>query len=84
MSDFIKKGTNEEDMRGGVQDHPNTHHIHCCHDGNCPNMCREDHQVPSNNEHEGKNEHVEPGEVLLNEEKGEHAGAYPGMVRKFR
>jgi hypothetical protein len=46
-------------------------------------MCREDHQVPSNNEHEGKNEHVEPGEVL-NEEKGEHAGAYPGMVRKFR
>lgn len=83
MSDFIKNGTNEEDMKGGVQDTSNDHHVHCCHDDSCPQRCA-DHKVPGNNEHERSNEHTVPDEVLDTSEKGEHQGTYPGVIRKFR
>lgn len=84
MSDFIKVGTNQENMKGGVQDKPNEHHIHCCHDGSCPQMCQ-DHGVPANNEHEGSNEHTEPGNIKDREEVGQAGkGSYPGFIRKMR
>lgn len=80
-SDFIKNGTNEEDMKGGVNDVP--HHLHA-HGPNHEDMGTCYHAVPSNNEEEGKNEHTNPEEVLDTSEKGEHEGAYPGFIRKLR
>lgn len=81
-TDFVKKGTNEEDMKGDLGKMENHHKIHCCHDEGCPDMCQ-DHKVPGDNEHEGKNEHTYLGEDDK-QEKGEHSGEYPGFIRKLR
>lgn len=94
--DFIKNGTNEEDMRGGVQDHPNVHHYHAhdkeCNDlGHCLHVNEHEKEEDEHEEKHGEakmptemNEHTEPEEIKDRDEVGNHAGAYPGMIRKLR
>ena len=82
--DFVKVGTNEEDMRSGVSDRP--HHWHA-HDEACGEMegRLEEHREPKEVTHEEKNEHTEPEEIKNREEVGEAGkGTYPGMIRKIR
>lgn len=48
------------------------------------NLIKHSSDEVKDDEAEDKNDHGLPEQTIENEEKGEHTGAYPGMIRKIR